>query len=218
VSRLGWLGPSVVGVGLVIGGVGAWYIAHAAPVAGDVVDTIAIDGDSTSRRAPQGGPKQVVVRAEAGGDRAFLELHVGDELRWQALIPHYAGSVGRPGIAWGHDVVTVRVERGGEQEVWALGMADSVKVASLRLATEHEPIAPQRGEPLTLTDHERSYEIVAGVGWHQVVAIDLATGQGVWKRELGAERIEAAKLDGGVLELSAGRVVRLDAATGRVLP
>ncbi len=204
-ARLGWLGPAIVGAGLVIGGVGAWYIAHAAPVAGDALDAVELDGG------------EIVVRAESGGDRAFLELRDRDGLRWQALIPHYAGAPGRSGIAWGHNVVTVRVERGGEEEVWALGMVDSVKIASLRLAPEHEPIPAQHDEPLTLTDHDRSYEIVAGSGWHQVIALDLATGKGVWKQEVGAERIAAARLEDGEIVLERGsRATRLRLADGTV--
>src|ERR1700733_34234 len=131
-SRLGWLGPVLVIFGLGVGSAGAWYYAVAAPVAANTIDTIGID---TTRF--------LVVRAEADGERSFLELHdtgASEQLQWQALIPHYARSAGRRGVSWGQGVVTVRVERGGEDELWVLGLTDALKVASLRLAPEHEPI------------------------------------------------------------------------------
>ena len=64
-------------VGLAVGGVGIWYIRTAKPIAGDTIDTIAIDGD-----------RKIVVRAEAGGDHSFVELWAGDELRWSQFILH----------------------------------------------------------------------------------------------------------------------------------
>ena len=87
-TRLGWLGPAIVLVGAAVAAVGAWYIVHARPAAGDVIDTIAI-GDGRS----------LVVRRETKGDRAFVELREGDEVKWQALVPRYAGRPGSPGIA-----------------------------------------------------------------------------------------------------------------------
>ena len=50
-----------------------------------VIDTISIDATHS-----------VVVRAESGGDRSFLELREGDAVKWQALIPHYIGDHARP--------------------------------------------------------------------------------------------------------------------------
>lgn len=188
-ARLGLLGPGIVIAGLALGGVGVWYMVHAKPTAGDVIDTIPVDANTS-----------FVVRAESGGERSFLELRDGDDVRWQALIPHYAGSPGRPGIAWGHDIVTVRVERDNRQEVWVLSMRDMAKLADLRLAPEHEPIPPQVGEPLTLTDHIRSYELVTGDGWHQLVAIDLS-GKALWKVELGPQEITKFELHGGQITL-----------------
>nr|HEX4315717.1 hypothetical protein [Kofleriaceae bacterium] len=187
-KKLGWLGPAILITGLAVGGLGVWYWRTATPVAGDIIDTIPLDGTQS-----------IVIRDEAGGDRSFVELHDGDELEWQALVPRYAGSPGRPGVAWGRGVVTVRVERGGEQELWVLGLKDAMKVASLRLAPEHEPIPPQTDMPLTLTDHVRSYEIIQGEHnkWNQMVGIDLATGQALWKIELGWPKVLTATITGG---------------------
>jgi len=179
----------------------------AAPVAGNTIDTIGID---TTRF--------LVVRAEADGERSFLELHdtgASEQLQWQALIPHYAGSAGRRGVSWGQGVVTVRVERGGEDELWVLGLTDALKVASLRLAPEHEPIPPQAGEPLSVSDGQRTYELVAGVDWHELVAIDLATGQPLWKQDLGPARFASMRVVGPFVQLfpASGSV---DAAPGQM--
>lgn len=182
-SRLGWLGPILVGIGLAVGAWGAWFMVRARPVAGAEIDRIAID----DRHA-------LVVRAEAGGDRAFLELRANDDLQWQALIPHYAGTTGRPGIAWGPTAVTVRVERSGRAEVFALSMRDSTKLGGFRLAPEREPITTQPTGPITLTDHVRSYEIVGGADWHELVGVDLRSGNALWKTVLGKSPIT----DGGV--------------------
>ncbi|HEY0476213.1 MAG TPA: hypothetical protein VGD37_01745 [Kofleriaceae bacterium] len=180
--HLGWLGPAIVLVGAAVAAAGTWYFVHARPVAGAVIDTIAID----DRRA-------LVVRAEAGGDRAFVELHDGDEVRWQAFVPHYAGRPGAPGIAWSPTAVSVRVVRDGHAELFALAMRDASKLGGMRLAPEHGPIVDAPG-PVTLTDHVRSYELVSGPDWHQLVAIDLTSGRALWAHELGPAPVRAAGL------------------------
>lgn len=182
-SRLGWLGPAIVILGVAVAGVGAWYAVHARPHAGEVIDTISIDPDS-----------QFVIRAEAnGGERSFLELQRKGETVWQALIPHYAGEKGRPAIAWNDTAVTVRVERSGKAEVFALSMHDSAKLGGFRLAPEREPIKTQKTGPITLTDHIRSYELVgADNAWHQLVAVELRTGKALWKADLGHWDIQDA--------------------------
>jgi hypothetical protein len=107
----------------------------------------------------------IAIRAQAGGDR-FVEVRDGDEVRWQALIPPYAGRPGATGIAWSPTIVTVRVKRDGRAEVFALAMPDAAKVGGLRLAAEHEPIETQPDGPVTISDHIRSYEVVGGRNWH----------------------------------------------------
>lgn len=211
-ARLGLLGPAIVLVGAAVAGVGAWYVVHARPEPGDVLDTIA---------APEAGEgATLVVRGERGGDRSFLELHAtspsGDQVVWQGLIPHYAGARGRPALAWSRDVVTVRVERDGRAEVFAFSMRDAAKLGAFRLATEHEPITTPPTGPITLTDHVRAYEFVGGTDWHQLIGVDLTTGKGVWKVELGPAPVTNAGIEGGsvwVQQLDQRR--RFDASTGR---
>jgi hypothetical protein len=179
-SRLGWLGPAIVLAGAAVAAVGVWYIVHAKPSAGAVIDTIAID----DRRA-------LVVRAEAGGERAFVELRDGDVMMWQALVPPYGGHTGGPGIAWSPTAVSVRVIRDGHAELFALAMHDASKLGGMRLAPQHGPIVDDPASPITLTDHVRSYEVVSGPDWHQLVAIDLASGRALWARELGPVPVRA---------------------------
>lgn len=201
---LGYLGPAILIVGAAAAGAAVWYMEHARPEAGAVIDTIVIDPTHT-----------VVLRAEAGGDRSFIEVHEGDKLKWQALIPHYAGEPGRPAIAWSDVSITVRVERGPSAEVFAFERGKAAKIGGLRLAVEHEPITTQPTGPITLTDHVRSYELVGGAGWNQIIAIDLHTGKGVWKDDLGPEPITAGGIDEHGIWLQQGQNRRvLDPATG----
>lgn len=195
--RLGWLGPALVLVGMAAAAVATWYIVRAKPEVGEVIDTIAID----ERRA-------FVVRAEAG-DRArnFVELRrrAGgeDELVWRALVPAYGGRPGAPGIAWSDTAVSIRVVRNERAEIFALSMTDAAKLGGFRLAPNHGPIRAATTGPVTLTDHVRSYELVAGPDWHQLVAIELASGEGLWRQELGPAPID----DAGIEERGGARVV-----------
>lgn len=180
--RLPWLGPAIVATGVLGAIVMGVYVIHARPAAGAVIDTIPLDRGET-----------VVIRDEAGGVRSFIELHDGDTVKWQALIPHYAGAHGRPAIAWSPTSITVRGERSGQAEVFALARNTSVKLGDYRLSPEHEPNhAPATG-PLTLTDHVRAYELTGGEGWHQLTAIDLREGTPLWRNDLGPAPIT----DGG---------------------
>lgn len=206
-ARLGYLGPAIVIVGAMVAGVGAWYAVHARPKPGDVVDTIEL-----------GDQRQLVLRRELDGERAFIELRDRDAVQWQALIPHYSGTRDRRAIAWGPTAVTVRVERGGREEVFALAMRDGRKLGGRRLAPEHEPITTPASGPITLTDHRFSFELVGGANWHQMIAVELATGNVAWKAELGM----TPATDGGIIN---GRIWLLqnrerrefDASTGREL-
>jgi hypothetical protein len=195
--RLGWLGPAIVIVGAAVAAVGAWYVVHARPSAGAVIDTIAID----ERR-------ELVVRAETGGERAFVELRDGDTLLWQALVPRYAGRAGAPGIAWSATAVSVRVIRDGHAELFALAMHDAAKLGGMRLAPQHGRVLLDPGGPITLTDHVRSYEIVSGPDWHQIVAIDLASGRALWARELGPAPVRAGGVEDATVWIDQGSGVR----------
>lgn len=211
-ARLRFLGPAIVATGAAVAAVGTWYVIHARPVAGDVIDTIAVGSAAEDT--------SLVIRAEAnGGERSFVELRRGGEVVWQAIVPHYIGTHERPAIAWSPGAVTLRVQRSGRAEVFALGMQTSVKLGGFRLAPEHEPNTPPAEGPITLTDHVRSYELVGGAGWHQLVAVDLKTGDALWKVELGAPAV----IDGGagdgvvwVVQRDTGKRA-FDALTGKDL-
>lgn len=201
----GWIGIAIVAVGIVVALAGTWYWRHAQPKIGGVLDTLAL-----------GDGRTLLVRAEDGGDRNFLELRKGDDVVWQALIPHYPGSPGRPAIAWNAHILTVRVERDGKAEVWALSLLDSQKVGQYHVAREHEPIHTQPTGPITLTDHVRAYEIVGGADWHTLYGVDIETGKGVWQADLGPAAIDAGGVDAGTVWIrQAGRERRFDGATGR---
>lgn len=203
-TRLGWLGPAIVLVGMAAAALGIWYWMHARPEAGVVIDEITISETS-----------KLVVRAETKSDRNFVELHKNGELVWQALIPMYGGRKGVPGIAWNDVALTVRVLRGDRAEVFALNMTNGTKLGGFRLAPNHGPITPDAPGPVTLTDHIRAYELVAGPTWGQLVGVDLSSGEGVWRQELGTAPIEDAGLDGDrVWVRQAGQVRSYAASTG----
>lgn len=191
--RLGWLGPAIVTLGAAVAGVGVWYMVSSKPKPGDVIDTIKIDATSS-----------IVVRAERGGDRAFVELHQGDEVAWQALVPPYAGRPGKPAVAWGEVAISVRVIRDGKAEVFALSRNDASKLGGIHLAGEHGAIKLDAPGPITLTDHIRSYELVTGDGWTQMTGIDLMTGKRLWSTELGPEPVTAGEVNGGLIKLEQG--------------
>lgn len=185
--------------GAAIAGLGAWYMARARPEVGAVIDTIQIEEGAA-----------LIVRAERGGDRNFIELRNGDRLVWRALVPTYAGRPGAPGIAWNRIAVSIRVLRDQRAEVFALAMRDAAKLGGFKLAPGQGPAQIATRGPVTLTDHVRSYEIVGGAGWHQLVAFDLSTGEGTWKQDLGPDPIEDGGVDPGadpgvVWLLQAGR-------------
>jgi hypothetical protein len=179
-------------IGLAIGGLAVWYWLHARPEPGDEIDRLDCGGAT------------LVVRSERGGERAFVEFVAGADTRWQALIPPYAGSHGRPAIACGQKTVTVRVERSGRAEVFGFALSTGDKIGGYRLAVEHEPIRVEPTGPITLTDHVRSYEIVGGPGWHQLIAVDLASGQGLWKVELGPEAVTGGGVRDGTVWIQQG--------------
>jgi hypothetical protein len=190
-------------VGLAIGGLAVWYWLHARPEPGAEIDRL------------ECGEATLVVRGERGGERAFIELMDGAQTRWQALIPPYAGARGRPAIACGTTTVTVRVERGGRAEVFGFALRAGDKIGGYRLATEHEPVHVEPSGPITLTDHVRSYEIVGGPGWHQLIAVDLASGKGLWKEELGPEPVTEGGLREGAVWIRQGtRERQFDADSG----
>lgn len=205
---LGFLGPAIVLVGAAIAGVAVWFMVKERPEAGAEIDRVPID----ARRA-------LVLREEVKSNRSFIELRDGDVVKWQALIPPYAGSKGRPAVAWSDAAVTVRVSRDGRAEVFAFSIDKAHKLGAYRLAIDHEPITTHAEGPITLTDHVRAFELVGGPTWHQLVAVDIIKGGGIWKVELGKDPITAGGIEPGQVWVEqAGKRRRFDAATGRETP
>lgn len=192
-SRLGWLGPAIVALGAAVAGLGVWYVLHARPTAGEVIDSIAIDARH-----------RVVVRGETSGDRSFIELYDGDDLMWQALVPTYGGHPGAPGIAVGKSAVSIRIVRDGKAEIFAIARDTAQKLGGMGLGHGHGAIDPAAGGPVTITDHVRSYEVVSGKDWHQLVGIDLDSGRPLWSVELGAAPVTAGGVEGDQVWVSQG--------------
>lgn len=204
-ARLGWIGPAIVFVGVAVAGVGAYAIVTGRPDPGAVIDTIPMDDHAT-----------LVVRAEEGGERNFVELHEDGELKWRALTPTYGGRPGAPGIAWNATAISVRVIRDGRAEIFALARANAAKIGGFKLAPGKGAVTKQVRGPVTLTDHERSYELVEGPGWRQLVAFDLSTGKDVWLVELGDHAVTDAKITEGVVAVTQNGVQRrFDVRDGR---
>lgn len=203
--RLGWLGPAIVLVGAAVAGLAIWFMTSVRPEAGKIIDTIAIDARQS-----------LVVREEMKSDRSFIELRDGDTVKWQALIPHYAGTKGRPAVAWSDKAVTVRVERNGRAEVFAFAMHNASKLGTYRIAADREPITMHAEGPITMTDNVRAYELVGGLDWHQLVAVDILRGGGIWKTDLGRAPITSGGVASGQVWVEqAGRRRSFDGATGR---
>ena len=184
-QRLGWLGPVIVLVGIAAAALATWFMVVSKPKAGAVIDTIKVDAT-----------RALVVRGEDGGERNFVELREGDRVLWQAITPAYAGRPGAPGIAWNDIAVSVRVIRDGRAEVFAIARTNGSKLGGFKLAPGKGNVTKQTVGPVTLTDHVRSYEVVSGVGWSQLVAIDLGTGEPRWKQDYDGGLIEAGGVDG----------------------
>ena len=203
-TKLGWLGPAIVILGIVVAAFATWFVIRSKPEAGGVIDTIKI-----------GGTRSFVIRAETGGDRNFVELRDGERVVWQAMVPTYGGRAGAPGIAWSDMTVSVRVIRSEHAEVFALAMRDGTKLGGFGLAPDHGAVTKQASGPVTLTDHVRAYEIVTGVGWSQLVAWDLKSGEPRWKQDLDGALIEAGGIDGETVWLRQnGQIRRFRASDG----
>ena len=190
-TRLGWLGPAIVLLGLAVGGVAVWYMVTAKPKPGVVVDTVVIDPTA----------KFVVKSVVGEPDKNFVELLADGGVRWQALVPQYAGGPGRPGIAWNKGAVIVRVIRNKRAEVFALSMTDAKKLGGFRLAPNHGEILLSGADtgPIVVSDFIRAYQIVRGPDWNQLVGIDIDSGKGLWRVELGATPVTEAGIRGGEL-------------------
>ena len=202
--RLGWLGPAIVALGAAVAAAGIWYMMTARPKAGAEIHTIPVNAHDS-----------LVVRAEAGGDRNFVELRRDGRTVWQAIVPTYAGRADAPGIAWNEVAVSVRVLRGDRAEIFGVSMRDGSKLGGFKLAPGlGAPIAQTTG-PVTLTDHVRSYELVEGPNWHHLVSFDLTSGKALWSHDLGVAPVTDGWIDGAALVIVQGGVERrFDSATG----
>src|SRR5207248_5586398 len=94
--------------------------------------------------------------------------------------------------------------RDGRAELFALAMHDASKLGGMQLAPDHGPIVERAEGPVTLTDHARSYEIVSGTDWHQLVAIDLTSGRALWAHELGPAAVRAGGVTDGEVWIDQG--------------
>ena len=202
-----WLAPVLLVSGVAIAAFGVWFMLHARPTAGAYYEVFALD----DRRA-------VALRHEEGTERSFVELlEIGHGVRWQALIPPYAGRPGAPGIAVSPTAVTVRVHREGKDWVWALSTDDDDKLGEVELIGG----APRKGARppgvVTVSDATQSFELV-GDDAHatSITAFRLGDGHPQWKVELGADDVATAWLcaPGLCITTPDGRQIVLDRATG----
>jgi hypothetical protein len=184
--RLGWLGPLLVIIGLAGGAFGIWWMQQVRPVAGKVIDAIALGDDA-----------YVVIRDQQGSSRNFLEMIVAGNVKWQTMIPPYAGRLGSPAIGVGPDTLSVRLVRNGHSEVFGLSISNASKVGSFKIAADR-PASPTGhcGKVITLTNGSLSFEVVEGDGWNDIAAVDVTTGVPIWSAKLGAATI----LDGGFVD------------------
>ncbi|MEZ4365068.1 MAG: hypothetical protein R2939_02130 [Kofleriaceae bacterium] len=210
-ARLGWLGPIVVVVGLVVGGVGVWWMARSRPTPGPFVDLIAV-GDRGA----------IAVRAEGGGTRNFVELiELGVGARWQALVPPYAGTPQAPGLTVTQRLVNARVVRDGRDEVFTVALVDAVKVGGARL-TEAWPQAPGGHTVPTVVSVDgvfHTYEVVGDATRHAVIALSRTDGLAAWRHEGTGAIVDAFEVGAKLALVNPdGAVVLLDAATGAIDP
>jgi hypothetical protein len=134
---------------------------------------------------------------------------VDGELLWQAIVPPYGGRPGASGIAVGSRIVTVRVIRDQRAEVFALARDSASKVGGFKLSPNKGAVIKQTVGPVTLCQGERSYEIVGGAGWNQLVAVDLPTGEGVWAVDLPGDPILDAGFSDNAIWIEQGTVRKL---------
>lgn len=198
-------------LGLVVGGVGVWFMRSARPAAGAPIDRLHDDRDHYT----------IEIVHEAGSDRAFLRWHDDNsDAHWEALIPPYAGAPGRPAVAMSATAVSVRINR-DRPELWVFATGTNGEVTKLG-AIGLEGYAPGgwdlagKSGVVTAGDGVRGFEVVDGKTGTAVVAIDLGRGSVLWHREF-SRPIKAMWVlpDGRIDVASADQSWVLDAVTGR---
>lgn len=166
----------VMGLGLVLGVIGAWWVVHARPHPGDFIDVLAV---------PEGA---IVVRKEKASEHSFLEVYDGSHLRWRGMIPHYAGHVGVPAIGASHRSITVRVVRRNHPYVFAFDAATGAKIDSFDLTPEAPPDPNAYTLPTVATVSARGLgaEILATPGGKDTLVIGVALDERrlAWKRTI----------------------------------
>lgn len=202
-----WLAPALLTLGVAGGALGVWYMMHAHPRAGAYYEVFAIDDHLA-----------VALRAEEGSERSFVELvDRGRGVRWQALIPEYAGRADAPGIAASPTAITVRVRRDGKDELWALSTEDADKLGQVGLLAGAARAGAKPPAAITVSDATQSFELV-GDATHStaITAIQLADGHAQWRVDLGADDVAGAWLgpDALWIRTTAGKIRGLARATG----
>lgn len=169
--------PLLMAVSLIVGVAGIVWMRTQAPVVADVIDEY---------RAAQG---LLRVRRVADSSNHMLEFRdTTDHVRWQALIPTYAGRPGASGLAMSDTAATVRVVRSGHAELWSFRMrsvpggAAGSKLGALDL-TQARPASPTSYTvaPVTFaqgaaTDGYLTYEVLGDDTFTEVVVMDLTQG------------------------------------------
>ncbi|MBP6634202.1 MAG: hypothetical protein KBG28_27650 [Kofleriaceae bacterium] len=188
--RLGWLGPALLLIGALVGGLGVWWMARARPQPGPYVDVLALDEEWA-----------VALRQQRGSPNFFLELrHARRGLAWRALVPPYAGSADALALAASERAIAVRFTRDGIDHLWALDTKTGQKMGALELGPSLPASAPVR----LFGAGDRAYLVVRAGDGLAVRAIDLTRGAPVWSRDVGADEVFAATISDDLLVLARG--------------
>ncbi|MCE9576371.1 MAG: hypothetical protein K8W52_24700 [Deltaproteobacteria bacterium] len=204
-----WLAPTLLGIGVTVGVLGIWVMVSARVHAGAYFEVLATDG-----------PYAVALRHQDDSPRVFLELiEIGHGVRWQAMVPPYAGTPTAPGLAASPNAITVRVRRDGRDELWAMATRDAEKLGQLGL--EPGAAAPGVLPPavVTVADNVQSFEFAGAPDRATtIVGIELAIGSPKWRIELGKVSVRGAWLDDKTLWIDTGAApLAIDRATGKTV-
>lgn len=185
-----WLAPALLSVGVAVGALGVWFFWHSRPTPGAYYEVFALDANTA-----------VALRHEDGSERSFLELvELGHGVLWQALIPPYAGTSDAPAIAASSTAITVRVRRGGKDELWAMSTSDAEKLGQVELRPGEPRAGAMAPRIVTVADRAESFELVGDATRSTAVtAIELAEGAAKWRVDLGADDVAGAWLDARTL-------------------
>ncbi len=204
-----WLAPTLLAIGLAVGGLGVWVMVSSRVHAGAYFEVLATDG-----------PYAVALRHHDDSPRAFLELiEIGHGVRWQAMVPPYAGTPTAPGLAASPTAITVRIRRDGRDELWAMSTRDAEKLGQPGLVPGAPAPGVQPPAVVTVADSVQSFEFAGAVDHEtSVVGIELAVGAPKWRIELGKVSVRGAWLDAKTLWIDTGAApLGIDRATGKAV-